>query len=45
MPAAPAEQPRPKTGVRFSRSFIFSRFAMRASTLGAAIPVTVTKKK
>ena len=40
MPLAPATQPRPNIGIRFTSSRIPSRGTSRASTLGADIPVT-----
>ena len=43
MPAAPATQPRPKIGVRFTRAGSRRRFISRASIDGVAMPVTVTK--
>ena len=44
-PAAPAMQPRPKMGVRFTRAGSPSRFMSRASSEGVDTPVTVTKKR
>ena len=42
MPAAPATQPSPNTGTRFTSSRRPRRATSRASMLGAPIPVTVT---
>ena len=42
-PAAPAMQPSPKMGVRFTDGFRPSRFTSFASSDGVEIPVTVTK--
>ncbi len=45
VPAAPATQPSPKMGVRFTSGRSPSRFTRRASSEGVAMPVTVTKKR
>ena len=44
MPAAPATQPRPKIGVRFTSRGKPMMLARRASMLGQAMPVTEVKK-
>ena len=45
IPATPPAHPRPKIGVRRTSGRIPSRLTIRASRLGVAIPVPVTKKK
>ncbi|HZP42004.1 MAG TPA: hypothetical protein VFD84_10910 [Candidatus Binatia bacterium] len=44
MPAAPARQPSPKSGVRFVSARSPRRLASRASIDGTATPVTVVEK-
>ena len=44
-PAAPATQPSPKIGTRFTSGRRPSGSMIRASMEGVAIPVTVTKKR